>query len=723
MLSIVNVIMDELLADDRTPRAFRAKFPEEVLQESLAGQLWFGAECLAAGSSIMNRELESSAMRPLAKAVTKSLDNVRNLLREQCLRIKTPNAPRLNLDTNDAYTETLCESLKIFDRLFAEFELLYVSAMVQVKSKQEHETQELICVLFSETLQRALRLRRLTQDQVDYFDPALMFSIPRLAIVAGLVTFPRGPLNMSNTENLSEMFRPFRTLLVKIRDLLRTLSAEELARLEQLLCTNGEIATTTATTATATTTIVSIEAAPTTATTTTATDVMSTSATATAALTTGRRPNHTTGNNNFSNCDDHHDDVEDYDDAISKHVITEAMPVGGGASRAGADDDDDSMAVPPINAALANADAEAPPDADATGRFDHTAWRPDDRLSYESPAAGSDCDSKGGDMEASMHSTDEPPSGFFLSNTNLGQLLQSIETPLTNNPFGEIEPNASDNAPDGPPPHDANGSAADAPTTPVSPMNAAGGFAGDSGIGTAESTSLDRTPDSEVVAAVGGDGGAAVPSHKCSANWERFKKYRQQQQQQQQRLGQSLSSQTSAAAIGADEPTASGSSQPATSHRHSQHSLSTSSSSSSSASSASSPPSSPLLSSSSSSSSASSSTSPAAAAPPATGDTSAHDHTAAATSLSAFLTRSSSVSAPASNASHSGGVTTRRKRSNAKSSSATAAAAVGSAAGSAGSAAIAAGDDGTSSSHSDSSMTRYNQKPLTVRTAGRMKFK
>lgn len=234
--------MDELLGEDRAPRAFRAKFPEEVLQESLAGQLWFGAECLAAGSSIMNREVESAAMRPLAKAVTKSLDHVRNLLREQCLRNKTPNSLTLNLDLNDAVTETLCESLKIFDRLFAEFELLYVSAMVQVKTKQEHEMQELICVLFSETLQRALRIGLLEQEQVDYFDPALMFSIPRLAIVAGLVIYNKGPLNMSMpADQLSEMFRPFRTLLIKIRDLLRTLNANELYQLEKLLCTNEDI--------------------------------------------------------------------------------------------------------------------------------------------------------------------------------------------------------------------------------------------------------------------------------------------------------------------------------------------------------------------------------------------------------------------------------------------------------------------------------------------------
>ncbi|KAG5671617.1 hypothetical protein PVAND_001810 [Polypedilum vanderplanki] len=242
VLGIINQIMDELLGDDRACRAFRAKFPEEVLQESLAGQLWFGAECLSAGSAILNREVESAEMRPLAKAVTKSLDNVRNLLRDQCLRNNTPNSPHLRLDINDSTTETLYESLKIFDRLFAEFELLYVSAMVQVKTKQEHEIQQLICVLFSETLQRALKLGILEQDQVDTYDPSLMFSIPRLAIISGLVIFDKGPLNMDqSSDQLSEMFRPFRKLLIKMRDYLKTLNKNELFHLEKLLCTNEEI--------------------------------------------------------------------------------------------------------------------------------------------------------------------------------------------------------------------------------------------------------------------------------------------------------------------------------------------------------------------------------------------------------------------------------------------------------------------------------------------------
>ena len=58
-------------------------FADDIMTDSLAGQLWFGAECLAAGSSIMNKERESDAMRPLAKAVTKSLEKV-GFLDQQC---------------------------------------------------------------------------------------------------------------------------------------------------------------------------------------------------------------------------------------------------------------------------------------------------------------------------------------------------------------------------------------------------------------------------------------------------------------------------------------------------------------------------------------------------------------------------------------------------------------------------------------------------------------
>ncbi|XP_010765302.1 lateral signaling target protein 2 homolog isoform X2 [Notothenia coriiceps] len=217
--------MDECIPDERANRDFCVKFPEEIRHDNLAGQLWFGAECLAAGSIIMNREIESIAMRPLAKDLTRSLEEVRNITRDQALR-------DLNL-----YTDRMKDALRHFDSLFAEFELSYVSAMVPVKSPKEYYVQQEVVVLFCETVDRSLKLGYLTQDMIDDYEPALMFTIPRLAIVCGLVVYSDGPLNLERkSDDMSELFRPFRTLLKKIRDLLQTLSDEELITLEKNLC-------------------------------------------------------------------------------------------------------------------------------------------------------------------------------------------------------------------------------------------------------------------------------------------------------------------------------------------------------------------------------------------------------------------------------------------------------------------------------------------------------
>ncbi|KAM4808165.1 lateral signaling target protein 2 homolog isoform 2-T2 [Rhinophrynus dorsalis] len=230
VLNIINQIMEECIQHERANRDFCVKFPEEIRHDNLAGQLWFGAECLAAGSIIMNREIESMAMRPLAKDLTRSLEEVRNLIRDQALR-------DLNM-----YTEKMKESLKHFDVLFAEFELSYVSAMVPVKSPKEYYVQQEVIVLFCETVERALKLGYLTQDMIDDYEPALMFTIPRLAIVCGLVVYSEGPLNLDRKpEDMSELFRPFHTLLRKIRDLLQTLTEEELHTLERNLCISQDL--------------------------------------------------------------------------------------------------------------------------------------------------------------------------------------------------------------------------------------------------------------------------------------------------------------------------------------------------------------------------------------------------------------------------------------------------------------------------------------------------
>ncbi|CAK6433350.1 unnamed protein product [Pipistrellus nathusii] len=230
VLNIIDQIMDACIPQDRAPRDFCVKFPEEIRHDNLAGQLWFGAECLAAGSIIMNRELESMAMRPLAKELTRSLEDVRGALRDQALR---------DLGT---YTERMRDTLRRFDELFAEFELSYVSAMVPVKSPREYHVQQEVIVLFCETVERALDCGYLTQDMIDDYEPALMFTIPRLAIVCGLVVYADGPLNLDRkAEDMSELFRPFHTLLRKIRDLLQTLTEDELHTLERNLCISHDV--------------------------------------------------------------------------------------------------------------------------------------------------------------------------------------------------------------------------------------------------------------------------------------------------------------------------------------------------------------------------------------------------------------------------------------------------------------------------------------------------
>ncbi|KRZ08812.1 Lateral signaling target protein 2 -like protein, partial [Trichinella zimbabwensis] len=223
LLHIVEEMLCELFPEEhmRAPRDYRVKFPDDVLHDSFPGQLWFAAECLAAGSSIVDRDFESDAIRPLAKALSRHIDDMREILKSQSL--KNPAV----------YPEKVKRSLHVFDHLFAEFELNYVSTMVPVKSAREYELQLELVVLFSETLLRAKARGYITDEQIETCDPTIMFSLPRLAIVCGLAIYPDGPLDLNRAvESTCEMLQPFRALFKKIRVLLNGLNEEELSTLE-----------------------------------------------------------------------------------------------------------------------------------------------------------------------------------------------------------------------------------------------------------------------------------------------------------------------------------------------------------------------------------------------------------------------------------------------------------------------------------------------------------
>lgn len=47
VLRLIQSMMEEIIPELRASRDFRVKYPEDLIQDGLAGQLWFGAEvCL-----------------------------------------------------------------------------------------------------------------------------------------------------------------------------------------------------------------------------------------------------------------------------------------------------------------------------------------------------------------------------------------------------------------------------------------------------------------------------------------------------------------------------------------------------------------------------------------------------------------------------------------------------------------------------------------------------
>ncbi|KAL4648769.1 hypothetical protein GN956_G6863 [Arapaima gigas] len=226
MLRSIELVMEAYISGQRCSRDYHIKFPDEIRQENLGVQLWFAAECLSAGSFLEVREAEGLLLRPLAEQLLCSLEEVRQLLREQSLSDLQSCSPGLK------------QALLQYDSIFCQFELSYISAVMPVKSAEELQKQQEIVVLFCETVQRALKLGYITQELIDGYEPLVMFSIPRLAIICGLLIFPDGPLNLQyGSDSLSSLFRPFFTLLQKIRDLLQVLTKQELYILEKSLCT------------------------------------------------------------------------------------------------------------------------------------------------------------------------------------------------------------------------------------------------------------------------------------------------------------------------------------------------------------------------------------------------------------------------------------------------------------------------------------------------------
>ncbi|KAE8614883.1 hypothetical protein XENTR_v10008341 [Xenopus tropicalis] len=225
MLGVIEQIMELCVPTKRQQRDYLLKFPDEVAHENMTTHLLFSAELLVGGTYIEVEEADGSLLRPLAQELLRSLADLRFALREQ------------SFEDPGSYPETIHKALLHYDALCAEFELRYVSLLVSVKTPEEIYSQQEVAVLFCETVSRALKKGYLTQEMIDHCEPELMISIPRLAIISGLLIYPDGPLNLQKQpEEMCELFRPFHGLLKKIQELLCILTEQELISLERALC-------------------------------------------------------------------------------------------------------------------------------------------------------------------------------------------------------------------------------------------------------------------------------------------------------------------------------------------------------------------------------------------------------------------------------------------------------------------------------------------------------
>ncbi|OTF77276.1 hypothetical protein BLA29_002187 [Euroglyphus maynei] len=233
VISLIFSIMDEI-GCERASREYRLKFPDELLTgegiESLNSQIWFGAECLTAGSTITNNQDKSNYLRPIAINLTTTLDQIRYELRSCCNYL--PKTPRISKD--------LIRKLENFDNLFSSFEYDYVKAMLQIKNCEDIENLQELTILFSETLSYSLRKGLISKDEVDGCQPSVMIALPRLSIIRGLLQGFGSVVCKHDPTELTTILRPYHSLLLEFHEFLMNLSDDEVFFLERLLSTNHD---------------------------------------------------------------------------------------------------------------------------------------------------------------------------------------------------------------------------------------------------------------------------------------------------------------------------------------------------------------------------------------------------------------------------------------------------------------------------------------------------
>ncbi|CAL8070485.1 unnamed protein product [Calicophoron daubneyi] len=160
------------------------------------------------------------------------------------------------VDQNVFYEEVRLppsSSLSISDRLFtllleldesaARFEYNFVRALSRrLRTIQEAEDLQVVTVLFSETLMWCLAVRLLSVRQLADRDPAVLLSLPRLAILVGTRLLPDSPIGsnlLASGQRLPFMFASSRADLAYLARQMNALRLDQLCRLARWLGPRG----------------------------------------------------------------------------------------------------------------------------------------------------------------------------------------------------------------------------------------------------------------------------------------------------------------------------------------------------------------------------------------------------------------------------------------------------------------------------------------------------
>uniref|UniRef100_A0A1I8FJS2 FYVE-type domain-containing protein n=1 Tax=Macrostomum lignano TaxID=282301 RepID=A0A1I8FJS2_9PLAT len=223
VMKLMLELMNELIPDRRHPKDFRMKFPDEVVQEGLEGQLWYAVR--VPGCWILHSVQGGWRLRASPAAGhsgdPRRREWTRRLLRDEASRSYFGAEPRAN--------RRLLDQLALFDRILA-------AVRVELRGWP--------CC--SPRLRPGPWLAGTSAAMtIDECEPTLMIVLPRLAVLHGLLVHPDGPLSTKDrpASKLCPLFRAFHSHLDRVRSFSRKAEAVDRTGLRRLCLTESGDAT------------------------------------------------------------------------------------------------------------------------------------------------------------------------------------------------------------------------------------------------------------------------------------------------------------------------------------------------------------------------------------------------------------------------------------------------------------------------------------------------